>query len=92
MANLSEEQLLDEIDCLYPLAQEAAYYNIVTALLMRVYNWILKGQLGRMDVDFESFDLTSGMQEMQRFEPNAHLARLHQVFNVIGSRASGAHP
>jgi phosphohistidine swiveling domain-containing protein len=83
VADLSEEQLLDEIDCLYPLAQEAAYYNIVTPLLMQVYNQTLKGQLGRMDVDFESFDLTAGMQELERFEPNVHLAHLHRLYSTL---------
>jgi pyruvate,water dikinase len=82
-AEWSEEQLLHEIDRLYPLAQETAYYNIVTTLLMQVYNRILKGQLSRMDVDFESFDLTGGMQELERYEPNVHLARLYQVYSGL---------
>ena len=83
VAELSEGQLLDEIDRLHPLAQEAAYYNIVTPLLMQVYNRILKGQLGRVDVDFESFDLTGGMQELERFEPNVHLAHLYQLYSAL---------
>ena len=83
VANLDEKQLLEEMDGLYPLVQEAAYYNFVTALLMRVYNRILKGQLAGMDVDFESFDLTAGMPELQRFEPNVHLARLYQEFSAL---------
>jgi pyruvate,water dikinase len=82
-AELTEEQLLEEIDRLYPLVQETAYYNTVTAMSMRVYNRMLKGQLDRMDVDFESFDLTGGMQELQRFEPNAHLTRLHQLYSAL---------
>jgi pyruvate,water dikinase len=35
-----------------------------------------------MEVDFESFDLTGDMQELRRFEPNAHLARLHQLYSA----------
>jgi pyruvate,water dikinase len=80
---LAEEQLLDRIEHLYPLAQETAYYNTVIALLMRAYSRILKGQLGRMGVDFESFDLTSGIQELDRFEPNVHLARLSQAYRAL---------
>jgi pyruvate,water dikinase len=82
-AELTEEQLLEEIDRLYPLVQESAYYNTVAAMSMRVYNRILKGQLDRMGVEFESFDLTDGMHELQRFEPNAHLARLHQLYSAL---------
>jgi pyruvate,water dikinase len=82
-AKQSEEQLLDAIDRLYPLAQEAAYYNIVTPLLMQVYNRILKGQLSRMDVDFESFDLTGGLEELEQFDPNVHLARLYELYSAL---------
>ncbi len=83
VTELSEEQLLDEIDRLYPLAQEAAYYNIVTPLLMQVYNQVLKGQLGRMGVDFERFDLTGGMRELEQFEPNVYLDRLSQLYCAL---------
>ncbi len=83
VAELDEEQLLSEIDRLYPLAQEAAYYNIVTPLLMQVYNQILKGQLGRMAVDFERFDLTGDMEQLEPFDPNLHLARLHEVYATL---------
>jgi pyruvate,water dikinase len=82
-AVLSERQLLAEIDRLYPLAQETAYYNIVTPLLMQVYNRILKGQLERLDVDFESFNLTGDLQALEQFDPNAHLARLFQVYSTL---------
>ena len=50
---------------------------------MRVYNRILKGQLGRMGVDFEGFDLTGGIQELERFDPNVHLARLSQAYRAL---------
>lgn len=80
---LSQAQLLERIDHLYPLAQETAHYNTVIALLMRVYNRLLRSQLSRMGVDFESFDLAAGMQELERVEPNLHLARLSQVYRAL---------
>jgi pyruvate,water dikinase len=80
---LSEDQLLERIDRLFPLVQETAYYNTVVALLMRVYNRMLKGQLARLGVHFESFDLTSGTREPERFEPNAQLARLSQDVRAL---------
>ncbi|MGD8398623.1 MAG: PEP/pyruvate-binding domain-containing protein [Anaerolineae bacterium] len=82
-AALGEAQLLAEIDRLYPLVQEAAYFNIVTPLLMQVHNRMLKGQLSRLDVDFESFDLTGGMEELERFEPNVHLVDLHRLYRAL---------
>lgn len=80
---LSERELLHEIDQLYPLAQEIAYYNIVTPLLMQVYIRILKGQLGRSGADLERLDLTGGSDEFQQFEPNVHLARLHRQYDEL---------
>jgi pyruvate,water dikinase len=75
---MDERALIEQIDRLFELAQETAYYNIVTPLLMQVYNRLLKSQLGRMGIDFEKLDLTGDLEEMERYEPNAHLARLNQ--------------
>jgi phosphoenolpyruvate synthase/pyruvate phosphate dikinase len=82
-AHLNEGELLAEIDRLYPLAQEAAYFNIVTPLLMQVYNRILRGQLDRIGIDLARLDLTAGLEELQQFEPNVHLARLNRQFNEL---------
>jgi pyruvate,water dikinase len=75
---------LERIDGLAPLVQETAYHNTVIALLMRVYNGLLKGQLGRLSVDFEEFDLTGGDEELEEFDPNAHLAQLARVYLSLG--------
>ena len=80
---LSERELLHEVDQLYPLAQEIAYYNIVTPLLMQVYTRLLKGQLDRAGMDLERLDLTGGSDEFQQFEPNVHLARLHPQYDEL---------
>jgi phosphohistidine swiveling domain-containing protein len=79
----SERELLDEIDRLYPLAQEAAYYNIVTPLHMYLFNQILKGQLGQIGVDFGSFDVTQGVGTLQGFDPNSYLDRLHGLYRDL---------
>jgi pyruvate,water dikinase len=80
VSEMDERQILDEIDRLSLLVQETAYHNIVVPLLMQVYNRALKGQLEREGVDFASSDLTGDMEEMEQFDPNAHLARLSQRF------------
>jgi phosphohistidine swiveling domain-containing protein len=81
--NLDERELLERIDGVYATVQETAYYTIVAPLLMQAYNRFLKGQLGRLDVDFESFDLTGDMEELHSFEPNVHLARLHEEYGAL---------
>lgn len=80
---LSPRELVDEIDRLYALTQRTAYYNIVTPLLMQTYNGILKGQLNRMGMDFEDFDLTRDMEELRRFNPNAQLAALNRKYHKL---------
>ena len=82
-SGLDERQILDEIDRLYLLVQETVYYNIVAPVLMQIHHRILKGQLARLGVDFESFDLTDGMVELEQFDPNVHLARLNQRFGEL---------
>jgi len=79
----SPQELLAKIDRLYPLTQEVAYYNIVTPLLMQVYNRVLKGQLGRVGVDFERLDLTSGLEELRQFEPHVHLSELQREYQAL---------
>jgi phosphohistidine swiveling domain-containing protein len=83
VSELDERQILDEIDCLSLLVQETAYYNIVVPLLMQIYNRILKGQLEQQGVEFESFDLTGDMEELEQFDPNVHLSRLRQVYSGL---------
>jgi pyruvate,water dikinase len=87
---LNAGEIMEEIERLYDLTQRTAYYNIVTPLLMQVYNRLLKSRLRRLGVDFESFDLTGDMEELEQFEPNVHLAALSQQYNEL-DEASRTH-
>jgi pyruvate,water dikinase len=77
---LTERELLNAIDELFSVAQEAAYFNIVTPLLMQVYTQVLKTRLRRLGVDYESIDLTKDLFELKQYEPNVHLDALHQLY------------
>ncbi len=78
--DLSECELLAEIDRLYALTQQTAYFNIVGPLLMFMHNGMFKGQLRKLDVDFANFDLTTGMDELHDYDPNYHLGHLARRF------------
>jgi len=80
---LSERELLAEIDKLYALTQQTAYFNIVGPLLMFMHNAMFKGQLRKLDVDFANFDLTAGMDELCEYDPNHHLHRLIQLYSNL---------
>jgi pyruvate,water dikinase len=91
VASLSEAQLLAEIDRLYPLAQETAYYNIVVPLLMQFYNRLLSSRLQRQGVDFASFDLMRGVAEAQDYDPNFYLAQLRQRYDQASADRTALH-
>lgn len=83
IAGLSEEELLDALNRLYDLTQQTAYYNIVTPLLMQAYSHLLKRRLDRSGMDFESLDLTGDMDDLQQFDPNAHLVALKRLYDQL---------
>ena len=76
----SEKELLAEIDRLYSVVQRTAYFNIVIPLLMALYNNLLNSQLRKLGTDMASFDLMEGMEEVQDYDPNVHLLRLHESY------------
>ena len=73
-------ELLEEIDRLFEIVQNAAYYNIVGPLLMMMYNRVLSGQLEKLGVDFSKFDLMAEVPELADYDPNFHLHALHEKF------------
>jgi len=83
--DLSERELLAEIDRLYALTQQTAYFNIVGPLLMFMHNAMFKSQLRKLEIDFASFDLTCGMDELHDYDPNYHLHRLSRRYDNLGA-------
>jgi phosphohistidine swiveling domain-containing protein len=82
-AHLGEKELIDEIDRLYKIVQQVAYFNIVGQILMGMYNRVLKSMLKRVGVDFAQFDLTEGMSALEDFDPQVHLHRLNASFERL---------
>lgn len=80
---LDEKNLVSEIARLYKAVQQIAYFNIVGQILMGMYNRVLRVLLKRIGVDFAQFDLTEGMTVLDDFDPQAHLHRLHTLFERL---------
>ncbi len=78
-------QLLAEIDRLYDIVQDAAYYNIVGPLLMMMYNRVLSNQLKKIGVDFSQLDLVADLPELSDYDPNYHLHTLNEQFISLNS-------
>jgi pyruvate,water dikinase len=84
---LDEQALSADIDKLWKLTQEVAYFNIVTPLLMSLYNAMLKSPLKKIGYELANVDLTKGMTELEQFYPNTHLKRLHAQFTSLDEKA-----
>jgi pyruvate,water dikinase len=80
---LGAEELLREIERLHDAVKEAVYFNIMSPLLLAMYNRILKGQLDKQGVDFSQFDLMDGVTELSKYDPTVHLHHLHEKFSQL---------
>jgi len=83
ISQLEPSQLLEEIDRLFDIVQNAAYYNIVGPLLMMMYNRVLNNQLKKFGVDLSQLDLVAELPELSDYDPNFHLHALHEKFLAL---------
>ena len=83
LAHLNENDLISEVERLKAVMGEIAYCNIVAQLTMGVYTILLKRQLERIGFDFESLDLTRGMDELEQFSPALFLMRLNKLYREL---------
>jgi len=77
---LDPEEIISKIDHLYKLNEEAAYYMIITYLLMGLYNGLLKYQINKYGISFENIDFTSDIDGLNDFNPTVTLNTLNQTF------------
>jgi pyruvate,water dikinase len=81
--NLKPAEIISEIDKLYKLNEETAYYMIVTYSLMGLYNGLLKYQLKKYGIPLENVEITYGMDELNEFNPVLKLNSLNKNFNQL---------
>ena len=83
ITHLKPGEIIREIDKLYKLNEETAYYMIVTYSLMGVYNGLLKYQLKKYGIPIDTVELTSGMDELNEFNPIVTLGSLNHNFSHL---------
>ena len=81
--DMGVEDKLKMLDWLYRLNHQTAHFNIVGPLMMMVYNGILRGQLKKLSVDADQFDLLYGLVDIQKFDPAIALKKLNQDFEKL---------
>jgi phosphoenolpyruvate synthase/pyruvate phosphate dikinase len=74
-------ELLAAIDKLYPLVQELTYYNILCPILGVMHKRMFDKELIRLGVEPSLFDINEGIKELEDFNPDFHLHRIHSIFN-----------
>jgi pyruvate,water dikinase len=83
LADMTEEQLLAEIDRLFPLVQDIAYFNVVGPILMAIYTNLFNRQLKKAGLSETQFDLMSGVQQTASLDPNYHLRQLKRAYDRL---------
>lgn len=80
---MDEQELLAEIDALCHFTQRAAYANVVSPLLMQMYNSLLRTNLQKQGVDYDQFNLSHHIEGIEDFDPNTHLDALYNQFSQL---------
>lgn len=74
---------LKMLDWLNHLNFQTAHFNIVGPLMMMVYSSILRGQLKKLGIDADQFNLLYGMVDIQKFDPAKELEKLNRNFENL---------
>ncbi|MEJ2707559.1 MAG: PEP/pyruvate-binding domain-containing protein [Anaerolineales bacterium] len=75
--------LLVQIDRIAELTSQVVYFNIVGPLLNSFYHSLLIRQLKSQEVDYKKLDLTADLSEIKDYDPNYHLAALHEKYRQL---------
>jgi len=81
--DISDNEVLQQIDSLYQINLKTAEYNIVTPLAMGISTMLLRRQLAGVGVDFANFDLLAGMEEMRDYDPKAAIQDVAAQVNQL---------
>lgn len=75
--------VLNQAEQLYALNQRAAYYNIVTPLLMQLYHRLAKRRLEKKHIDYERINWLGEWEAREIYDPVPHLRRLAESFQSL---------
>lgn len=82
-AEMTDAEIMSDVQRLYHLTQRAAYLNIVGPMLMMVYNGMLNQRLKDAGIDPQQLDLMHGVKELGDFEPGRHLQELNAQYQQL---------
>lgn len=82
---MDELKIISYIDALNAIHRRMTYFNIVIPLLMQAYSAVLRSRLSTLDIDFNQFDLTLGMDELNRYDPTFQLHELAYQYKHLSA-------
>ena len=85
----SELEILESVEALHGFYQRLSHHTIICQLLMFIHHRILKSRLDKIGVDIECFDLTEGMDNLKKFDPNVALSALSKQFHNLNEGIQG---
>lgn len=75
--------LLERVSQIINLQERITYNTILCILLMQIYSALLRSYLKSRKVNPDQFNLTDEWEKLQAFDPNLHLANLHQQYQAL---------
>lgn len=83
---ITPSQILKQVGQIVHLQDKISYNTILSILTMQIYNSLLNKALKRHGVEPDQFSLTDQWESLQAFDPNPHLAKLHQQYQALEPR------
>ena len=80
---LTDGQIMVDIDQLFGIAQKVAYFNIVGPLLMMTYNGSLKSQLKKINIEFDQVRVVEGLDDLRNYDPAPHIRHLNRTYQKM---------
>lgn len=83
IVGLSSKEILTAVSQHHQIVEEIAYYASFSLFLLSMYNRVLKRQLVRRGIDFNDFDVTENMPELDGYYPSKGLGELYCHYSAL---------
>jgi phosphohistidine swiveling domain-containing protein len=83
LAQWSEAELCERINCHFELLQRTAWYNIHIPILMNMYSALLSRQLQKQGIQSEQLDLMAEIPEAGVYDPERSLRHLNRQYRDL---------
>jgi pyruvate,water dikinase len=83
---LTEKELLQKTEGVLKLTGEISYYYLITPFIVYILTYLLRSLFAKEGLDLDALAATGGTKDLEQFDPNRYLARLHKRFRQLSPR------